>query len=146
MSHLFPSCLHCCHRSRAHHLHLLHCCLSRLPALQCPCVFSSPFHCSPHTCRNTPLLTVTYSLSVALRISTLALKTLYNLVPVCACIILCRSLSSLLYSPFSLECLLPSPHSYSHHTPPALSPSPPTDPLNLFKCQFLRKDLPDPIP
>lgn len=90
MSHLFPSCHHCCHHSHAHHPPLLHCCLSRLPALQRPCVFSSPFRCSPHASRNTPLLTVTHGLSVALRISTMALKALYNLVPVCACH-LCQS-------------------------------------------------------
>ena len=101
---------------------LLHCCLSCLPALQCPCVFSSPFHCSPHACRNTPLLKVTHSLSIALRIPTMALKALYNPVPVCSCFLLCQPRPSFLHSPFSLEYLLPCPHSYSHHTPPTLSP------------------------
>lgn len=61
--------------------------LSCLSTQLCPSAFSHPSEGSSHSCWHTPLLRITESLSIPLRIKftifTLALRALHHLVPVC---------------------------------------------------------------
>lgn len=109
--------------------------LSCLSAQQCPCILLSPSRYSAHSCWNTPLLRITQSLFVALRIKfkifTMAIKILHNLASILASSCANPHLTSYIQAsshcqnthvlsdqrafalPFCLECSLPYPHSYS---------------------------------